>query len=336
MARRWARLARLAGAFLLATAGCGGSGTGAGDDPVGEAPVGSGPGGTVATGTAGSTYGPSTVLGTVTDPVIDESSGLAASRRFPGVLFTHNDSGDEPFVYCLDLQAASCGAWRVTGAEAFDWEDMAAGPGPAGGGPSLYLGDIGDNLDQRTEIVVYRIPEPQPAAGATAGAPSTKAAPGTTPPAEILRLRYPDGAHNAEALAVHPTTGDIYIITKDAQSAGVYKAPASAPFDPSRLTTLARVGSLRLGTGSRGLELVTGADISPDGRRVAIATYAQGYELALPAGAMFDDIWAERPVPVALGARLQGESIAYRLDGKALLTTSEIVPFQLQQVERKT
>lgn len=50
---------------------------------------------------------------------------------------------------------------------------------------------------------------------------------------------------------------------------------------------------------------------------------------------MFDDIWAGRPVPVALGARLQGESIAYRLDGRALLTTSEIVPFTLQQVERK-
>ncbi len=320
----------LAGVLLLAAAvaGCGGSG-GGGGDPVGEAPVGAGPGGTTAVAGAGPAYGPSAVLGTVTDTVIGESSGLAASRRLPGVLWTHNDSGDDPFVYCLDQQARSCGAWRVAGAEAFDWEDMAAGPGPAGGGPSLYLGDIGDNLDQRSEIIVYRVPEPQP----PTGAPTSKASPGTTPPAEVFRLRYPDGPHNAEALAVHPTTGDLYVITKDAQSAGVYKAPA--PLDPSKPATLARVGAVRLGTGSRGLELVTGADISPDGRRVALATYAQGYELELPAGAVFDDIWAERPVPVALGARLQGESIAYRLDGRALLTTSEIVPFTLQQVERK-
>jgi hypothetical protein len=313
--------------LLLAAAGCGGSGGGSGGDPVGEAPASTRPGGAVAA--AGTGYGASTVLGTVTDPAIDESSGLAASRRTPGLLWTHNDSGDDPNVYCLDLQGKSCGVWRVAGAEAFDWEDMAAGPGPAGGGPSLYLGDIGDNIDQRSEIVVYRIPEPQPAPGS----PSTKASPGTTPPADKLRLRYPDGPHNAEALAVHPTTGDVYVITKDAQSAGVYKAPA--PVDTSKPTTLARVGAIRLGASTRGLELVTGADISPDGRRVAIVTYAQGYELELPAGAAFDDVWAERSVPIALGPRLQGESIAYRLDGNALLTTSEILPFQLQQVERK-
>jgi hypothetical protein len=271
-----------------------------------------------------------TVLGTVTDAAIDESSGLAASRRNPGVVWTHNDSGDEPFVYCLDLQARSCGAWRVSGAEAFDWEDMAAGPGPRPGEPYLYLGDIGDNIDQRTEIVVYRIPEPVTGGG---GPVPTKAAPAKTAPAEALRLRYPDGPHNAEALAVHPVTGDVYVISKDPQTAKVYKA--AAPLDPSRPTTLSQIGSVRLGTGTRGQEVVTGADISPDGRRVALSTYAEGYELELPAGAAFDDVWAQRPVPVTLGPRLQGESIAYRLDGNALLTSSEILPWQLQQVERR-
>lgn len=328
------RLAVLLGALVLVAGACsGGSGGGGSDDPLAPAPA--SPSTSVAAGgaggsvTVGAAYGPSTVLATITDPALPESSGLVASRRYPGLYWTHNDSGDEPFVYCLDAQGHSCGAWRVAGAEAFDWEDIAAGPGPDGTGQFLYLGDIGDNLAQRSDIIVYRIPEPQ----ANAGPAPTKAAPATTPPAEKLRLRYPDGPHNAEALAVHPTSGDLYVITKDSQSAGVYKAPA--PVDPSKATTLARVGAVRLGTGNRGLEVVTGADISPDGRRVALATYAQGYELELPAGARaFDDIWAERPVPVMLGPRLQGESIAYRLDGRALLTTSEILPFTLQQVER--
>jgi len=322
------RLAVLWCALLVVAAGCGGgSGDGAGDDPLAPAPAAAST--TAAGGGNGTAYGPSTVLATITDPAIPESSGLAASRRTPGLLWTHNDSGDDPLVYCLDTKGQSCGVWAVAGAQAFDWEDMAAGPGPAGSGNYLYLGDIGDNLEQRTDIVVYRIPEPQPAAGP----PPTRAAPATTERADTLRLRYPDGPHNAEALAVHPTTGDVYVITKDAQSAGVYKAPA--PVDTAKATTLAKVGTVRLGSGSRGLELVTGADIAPDGRRVALATYAQGYELELPAGAAaFDDIWAERPAPVILGPRLQGESIAYRLDGRALLTTSEIVPFTLQQVER--
>ena len=282
-----------------------------------------------AAATSPSRYQPSTVLGTVSDPAIPESSGLAASRRNPGLLWTHNDSGDEPLLFCLDLQGRGCGQWRVSGAEAFDWEDMAAGPGPRAGDPYLYLGDVGDNIDQRREIVVYRIPEPAAGGGAAPGA-----APATTAPAEALRLRYPDGPHNAEALLVHPVTGDLYVVSKDAQSARVYKA--AAPLEASRPAALVQVGTIRLGSDSRGLEVVTGGDISPDGSRVALSSYAQGYELELPPGGVFDDIWAERPVPVALGSRLQGESVAYRLDGKALLTTSEITPWPLQQVERRT
>jgi hypothetical protein len=310
---------------LSLAAACGG-GSGGGGDPLAEAPTG-GPT-SVAAGAAGG-YGEPALLGTITDTAIGESSGLAASRRNPGLLWTHNDSGDEPVIYCVDLRAAPCGAWQVTGAEAWDWEDMAAGPGAAGGGPALYLGDIGDNLGQRTEIVVYRIPEP--AAGA--GGASAGATPAATAPADVFRLRYPDGSHNAEALAVHPTTGDLYVITKDAQSARVFKT--AAPLDASTVATMVLLGNIRLGTGPRGLEQVTGADISPDGRRVALSTYSRGYELEVPAGGRFDDVWLEAPAPVTLGLRIQGEAIAYRLDGRALLTTSEIAPAPLHQVERR-
>jgi hypothetical protein len=319
--RRWAAVL----CTLALAAGCRG-GSGADDDPLAEPPASTSPGAAAA---AAYGYQPFTVLGTITDPGIDESSGLAASRRNPGLLWTHNDSGDEPLVYCVDLKGAPCGVWRVTGADAWDWEDMAAGPGPRPGEPYLYLGDIGDNLDQRSEIIVYRIPEP--AAGA--GPVTTKAAPAASAPAEALKLRYPDGPHNAEALAVHPTTGDVYVVSKDAQAARVYKA--AAPLDGSKVATMTQVGTIRLGAGSRGLEQITGADISSDGRRVAMSSYAQGYELEAPAAGPFDDVWSQPPAPIALGPRLQGEAIAYRLDGKALLTTSEIVPSPLQQVERR-
>jgi hypothetical protein len=133
---------------------------------------------------------------------------------------------------------------------------------------------------------------------------------------------------------VHPTTGDVYVVVKDAQAAGVYKA--TAPLEASRVATMARVGTVRLGGGSRGLEQITGGDISPDGRRVAVSTYSRGYELELPRdAAAFDDIWGVSPVPVDLGPRVQGESVAYRLDGRALLATSEIAPSPLQQAERR-
>ena len=321
MRRRWAAAA----CALLLAAGCTGrAGTDGPDDVLAE------PSAPTNADALPGAYQPFTVLGQIADRSINESSGLAASRRNPGLLWTHNDSDDDPIVYCLDLQGRSCGAWKVTGAEAFDWEDVAAGPGPRAGEPYLYVGDIGDNIDQRSEIVVYRIPEPTAGAG---GAVPTKASPAATAPAEALRLRYPDGPHNAEALLVHPTTADVYVISKDAQAARVYKA--AAPLDASKATALTQVGTVRLGTAGRGLEQVTGGDISPDGRRVALSTYARGYELEVAAGAPFDNVWSQRPVPVDLGPRLQGESIAYRLDGRALLTTSENAPSPLQQVERR-
>jgi hypothetical protein len=262
-------------------------------------------------------------LATLEDRKVRESSGLVASRRSPGLLWTHNDSGDDPLVYAFDRAGRSRGTFRVEGAQAVDWEDIAAGLGPAQGQSYLYVGDIGDNGRERESVVVYRFPEPEPAA--QGGGREARA----TGRAEAIRLRYPDGRHNAEALAVHPSTGDIYIVTKANAEAGVYKL--AAPFDPKVVNTLTKVATLRgpdfFGT------LVTGADISPDGRRVALCDYAQGYELRLPEGSKgFDDVWREKPSALPLGARLQGESVAYRPDGAALLATSEKTPTPLFEV----
>jgi hypothetical protein len=263
-------------------------------------------------------------LATLEDRRIKESSGLVASRRSPGLFWTHNDSGDGPFVYAFDRAGRSRGTWRVEGAQAIDWEDIAAGPGPKSGQPYLYAADIGDNGREREFVVVYRFPEPEIPAE-QGGSKDAR----TTEPAEAIRLKYPDGAHNAEALAVHPVNGDLYVITKANDGAGVYKL--AAPYDSKAVNTLAKVASLRgpdfFGT------LVTGADISPDGRRVALCDYAQGYELTLPEGSKeFDEVWKQAPNALPLGARLQGESVAYHLDGAALLATSEMTPTPLFEV----
>jgi hypothetical protein len=254
-------------------------------------------------------------LGRLEDPSIVESSGIVASRRNPGIFWTHNDSGDGPRVFAFDRAGHSRGTFRVEGAQARDWEDIAAGPGPAQGQTYLYAGDIGDNRAERAQVVVYRFPEPELKPDSAAG-PTL-----STQPAEAIRLKYPDGAHDAEALLVHPVTGDLYIVTKSVNGAGVYKL--AAPFTGEGLNTLARVATLN-GPESFGM-LITGGDISPDGRRVALCDYLQSYELTLPADAKsFDDIWRQPPVVIPIGLRGGiGEAICYRLDGAALLATSE-------------
>jgi hypothetical protein len=273
-------------------------------------------------------YGPPTTIATIKEKAITESSGLAASRTTPGAYWTHNDSGDGPFIYAFDTRGDSLGIFRVTGAQAVDWEDMAAGPGPQAGKSYLYLGDIGDNNEARDEVVVYRVLEPSLTA---ATRKLTKARPGSTEPAEAIRLKYPDGKHDAEALLVHPTTGNIYIVNKvPIANPVVYEA--TAPFN-GKVTTMKRLGEIHVPSIFGGV--VTGGSISPDGRRVALCDYFQGYEIVLPASSRdFDDIWRQRMTGFDLGKRKQGESITYRLDGKAFLATSEGKQSPLIQVIR--
>ncbi len=285
----------------------------------------SGPSAKLSTGS----YGPAQTLGAIRNPAVTESSGLVASRSMPGVYWTHNDSGDGPYLYAISPTGESRGVLRVEGARAIDWEDIAAGPGPAPGNKSyLYVGDIGDNSSARQEVVVYRIPEPT-----SLDSQSTKTQPQLSQPAEAFRLRYPDGSHDAEALLVHPTTGDLYIVIKVAfASPSVYKAVA--PLHSGKVTTLTHLGEIKLPSLFGGI--ITGGDISRDGTRVALCDYFGGYEAVLPQSSkVFDDIWKGRFVSINLGKQKQREGIAYRLDGTALLTTSEGVSSPVIQVVRR-
>jgi hypothetical protein len=54
-------------------------------------------------------------------PALPEASGLALSRRTPGLLWAINDSG-EPYLYALDTNGALKGKIHVTGAGVHDWE----------------------------------------------------------------------------------------------------------------------------------------------------------------------------------------------------------------------
>lgn len=275
-------------------------------------------------------YLPPTKLADLEDQAIYESSGLVASRTSPGCYWTHNDAGNAPLLYSFDSQGRSRGVWQVTGASAFDWEDLSAGPGPKPDTNYLYIGDIGDNDGSRSEIIIYRIPEPVIPDSNSA---PTAERPGATERAEVIRLRYPDGRHDSEALLVHPKTGRIYLVVKEESARpGIYAV--DAPKGSGEVVTLTRIGEVDM-SGRVGA-LINGGAISPDGQRAALSDYTQGYEFVLPdANAPFDSIWKQPMRTVDLGSRKHGEAITYRLDGKALLATSERLPTPLIQIERR-
>lgn len=235
------------------------------------------------------------------DPDIRESSGVAASAAHAGIFWTHNDSG-EPLLYAVDARGRTAGRVRVTGAAVEDWEDVARAPCP-GGGDCLYVADIGDNDARRPSVTVYRVPEPAPGDAASA-------------PAAALRLRYPDGAHDAEALFV--LGGIIHVVTKgESGPLAVYRAPADVA--PGAEGVMERVRALSPGKVGRARR-VTGADASPDGRWIALRTLGE-VEIHPAATLTGDGPLSPRRVDLRALDETQGEGIGFAPDGSLVLTS---------------
>lgn len=264
-----------------------------------------------------SRFGKPKIIGTIRSSDINESSGLAASKCQNNVLWTHNDSDDGPFIFALNSAGESLGTWKVKNAENLDWEDIAAFKNPAGQ-CFLYIGEIGDNKLKRAKQAVYRVKEP---IIVPEDANSTSKKPLETEPAEVARFEYPDQVQNAETLMVHPATGDVYVITKRiVGAAAVFRfRPLFGTSDVTKLEKVADISVPAIPSG-----VLTGGDISADGRRVVISDYSQAYELSLPeTTANFEDIWKQSPEPVDLGKRKQGESVCYSADGNTIYAGSE-------------
>lgn len=239
---------------------------------------------------------------------IGEASGLAASALHAGVYYTHNDSGDTPRFFAIDDEGKDHGTFNILGAQARDWEDMARGPCERAGSSCLYFADIGDNDSVRKSYTVYRVAEPK------------ELGPGghSVMKAEGFLFQYPDGAHNAETLLVHPQTGEVFVVTKSARGSQLYKFPM--PLDTSKTATLTLVGDV---TVPGLMPLVTGGDLSPAGDGVLLRTYTALWFYPIASGQSVGDALAQRPCEVPTTVEQQGEAVAYTRDGKGYRTLSE-------------
>ena len=244
-------------------------------------------------------------VGTVQSALIKEASGLAASRKNPGVLWIHNDGGS-PCVYAITPEGKLLGVYNLAGARVRNWEDIAIGPGPEPNVDYLYVGDIGDNNAKRKDVTVYRIIEPN----VNAGQASVNV---TVNNVESIVLLYPDGPRDAETLLLDPLTKDIYIISKEGTS-NVYRA--AYPQTTTGKTTLEQVAKLHWG-------MATAGDISPDGNEIIVRGYFSASLWLRPKeGPMWKAFEnSECSIPIIL--EQQGESICFDANGAGYYTTSE-------------
>ncbi len=237
----------------------------------------------------------------VTSSGLKEVSGCAVSRLDPNRVWLHNDAGDGAIVLPVDIRSGAVGRpVTLKGVDVVDPEDIAITTDG-----DLILADVGDNAVARTSVQLYRFAEPRP------GAKSAEAT--------RFDLQYPDGPHNAEALAVSADAKAAYIFTKDPSGiAAVFRV------DLTRTTTqkLAHVGTVTIaGEAGYKANLISAADAV--GGTLLLRTFQFGYLLAAPRGGSLGDALHVAPRRFTLPEMPQGEALCISANGRTLVTASE-------------
>jgi len=252
-------------------------------------------------------YGPPRELCKLADRAINESSGLAASPRYKGVFWTHNDSGGKPTIFAFNEKGVALATVTVSGAKARDWEDMAAFTYKRRS--FLIIGDVGDNFSKRNSYTLYVLAEPMMR-------PDRKGQKLTARLLQTLEYVYTDGKHNCESISIDPTTRTIYTVSKvGGRECKVYAMPWPGRSGVSRLKAKP-IATLKIST-------TTAMDISPDGLRAIVLTYGDAYEYVRGPKETWVQGFAREARQIKMPRRTQGESICFGLDGKAMYLTSE-------------
>jgi len=263
-----------------------------------------------------------------------EVSGIVRSRGDAAVFWVVADSGNPARVF--PVRADGSLAWgtagvEVLGAQNTDWEDLAL---DASG--RLIIADLGNNSQERTDLRLYLLPEP-------------KAGTASAPAAEEWHVRYPDrewregkpaGPANFDCEAVFAVGDEVFLLTKHRADTRtkLYRVDRGLDRELERSDTLPPWSMLTYIDGFDAGGMVTAADASDDGTRLAVLTYGRVWVFERPA--TLTPFFAGRLLSRRIEAARSGgalESICFEADGSLLLAAENgrlyrVRPAELSEV----
>jgi hypothetical protein len=188
-------------------------------------------------------------------PSLREASGL---EHTSSCLWTHNDDG-VPALYCLDSAGALIRAVQLNAMNR-GWEDLTRDDEH-----NLYIGAFGNNKNNRKDLRIYKIPNPERITEAV------------TIPA-IIQFNYADQkafpppatSLNFDVDAMAAMGPNLYLFTKNRSTpfsgySKVYKLATTPGQQTAQL-----IDSIFVGKGAMLTNWVTGADFSPDKKILAL------------------------------------------------------------------
>jgi hypothetical protein len=266
-----------------------------------------------------------TTVAMLAPAAIDESSGLAASRRTPDLLWTHNDSDGEAVLYALGTDGGLRGRVRITGVKNVDWEDLVAFE--LDGRAWLLVADVGDNDGRRRDCALYVIAEP-------AAAELSPESVVNVPVEWKIPVRFPDAPHDCEAVAVDVRERLVYLLRKRIHPNALFTLPL-APREPGE-TPVARPVALvknipQPNSEQRAFPVATGRwrgnptgmDFSADGRRAVVLTYGDVLLYSRRPGESWAQAFARKPEILPPHGLEQSESLCFSADGRSVFVTEE-------------
>jgi hypothetical protein len=271
-------------------------------------------------------------IGTMARAPLAEISGIARSDRYPGVYWVHNDSDDEARVFAIDsegkvlfpayleqryhgeTEVAKRDPWpgiHIPNASNIDWEDVALANG------QLFIADVGNNANTRRDLGVYVLNEPNPLATQAARA------------LRFLPIRYPEQEsfpptgtwrYDCEAIFVHE--GKIHLLTRHRKAGellGITRGTRLYRLDSSFTD---RENVLTFLDSRDDLIAVGAADLSPDGRKLAVLTYATLWVFDRPSSGGRWLSGAARRLELSIGRMKQVEALCWD-DAETLRVANE-------------
>lgn len=233
-----------------------------------------------------------------------EISGIVKSLRHDDVYWAINDSGNPASIVPLNndgkIVSLSGKGIRINGAANIDWEALAVDSEGR-----LYIFDTGNNYSTRKELQIYAVEEPDLGRRA-----SEKA--------EMIKVRYPDQTKSSPGKLIYDCEAafffeeKLYLLTKRLQDAAttLYRLDRKEQNTVNPLTFLKTfpIGGY-----------VTAADMSPDGKTLAVLTYRS---LWLFYGFTGDDFFSGNSRQIPLEDAGQIEAVVFS-DNRELLLVNE-------------
>lgn len=235
---------------------------------------------------------------------LNENSGIVHYRD--STVWLIEDNGNTDNIYKVNFQGKIIKELEVKNAKNHDWEDLAKDKKG-----NLYIGDFGNNQNNRKNLTIYKLPNPEKENG-------------TKIDAEEIRFNYPNQQSFPpvksellfDAEAFFHYNEHLYIFTKNRSKPFTGESFIYKVRDSKGSYTAEFLSKIKIGTDSATCQ-ITSADISPDGKKIVLLGYGKLWVIS---NFKNDDFISGTIKEIDLELRTQLESVCFKNNNTLLLS----------------